>query len=251
MAGPDPLYEGIFRQSGVIRASSIIELFDFCWTLGALPEPAGSNVAVQTHSGGPGAIAADACGRAGFDLPPFSAETVKELKQYIPHTGSIGNPVDITFTKDPQSFWYNIPNLLLKDQNIDILLMYFLESIEMMKRHLQKFMGIPPEKLEEECLRIINAQCDALSHLLKQYGKPIAGYTFRSLEEPFIQELYRRGIPVFPGPERAVRAMEAMLRYKSIRARILSGDERDANGDVSYHVPIETEQREVLIYREN
>jgi acyl-CoA synthetase (NDP forming) len=202
-------------------------------------------VAVQTHSGGPGAIAADACGRAGFELPLFSAETVKELNQFIPHTGSIGNPVDITFTKDPQNFWYNIPNLLLKDRNIDILLMYFLESIELMERHLTRFMGWSPEKAREEGLRIIGAECDALSSLLKQHGKPIVGYTFRSLEEPFIQELYRRGIPVFPGPERAVRALEAVIRYKSIRANILSDGERDENGDDSPRISAGSSGRQV------
>ncbi|MBN1614286.1 MAG: CoA-binding protein [Deltaproteobacteria bacterium] len=247
MAGPDPIYDGIFQQSGVIRASSIIEMFDFCWTLGALPEAAGTNVAVQTHSGGPGAIAADACGRAGLDLPLFSAETLTGLKEYIPHTGSIGNPVDITFSKDPQSFWYNIPNLLLQDRNVDILMMYFLEAIEMMERHMTRFMGWSPEKAREEGLRIIGAQADAIASLMKHHGKPIVGYTFRSLEEPFIQELYRRGIPVFPGPERAVRALEAMIRYKAIRAEMLSGDEREENGDSSSQVATGRYGRQVSV----
>jgi acetyl-CoA synthetase (ADP-forming) len=125
--------------------------------------------------------------------------------------------------------------------------MYFLESIELMERHMTQFMGLSPEKAREEGLRIIGAQCDALSSLLKQHGKPIVGYTFRSLEEPFIQELYRRGIPVFPGPERAVRAVEAMLRYKSIRANILSDDERDENGDYSPQVATGRYDRQVSV----
>ena len=37
MAGPDKLYEGALAQSGVIRARSISELFDFCWVLGTQP----------------------------------------------------------------------------------------------------------------------------------------------------------------------------------------------------------------------
>ena len=73
LAGPDQLYDGVFRQSGVIRANSITELFDFCWVLGTSQPPGGNRVIVQTHSGGPGATAADACSRTGLDLPAFSA----------------------------------------------------------------------------------------------------------------------------------------------------------------------------------
>ena len=224
MAGPDNLYDGIFRQSGVIRAASISEMFDFCWTLGVVPMPAGRRVIVQTHSGGPGAIAADACGRAGFELPSLSPETVEELSPYIPHTGSINNPVDITFTKDPQSFWSNIPRVLLKERNADILLMYLLESAEMLEERLASFMNIPQERASEEAIKIINSQCDALSSLLKQFEKPMVGYTFRSISERFIQELFRRGIPVFPGPERAIKAIDALLRYKEYRENFLNGD---------------------------
>ncbi len=41
MAGPDALYDGIFKQSGIIRARSIEELFDFCYVLGSKPQPKG------------------------------------------------------------------------------------------------------------------------------------------------------------------------------------------------------------------
>ena len=63
LAGPDKLYDGVFRQSGIIRARSIEEMFDFCYALGSSPLPAGNRVIIQTHSGGPGAAAADACSR--------------------------------------------------------------------------------------------------------------------------------------------------------------------------------------------
>ncbi len=221
MAGPDRLYEGIFRQSGVIRARSITELFDFCRTLGTVPMPAGRGVAVQTHSGGPGATAADACGRAGFDVPSLTPETLEKLSEFMPHTGSINNPVDITYSKDPRNFWFNIPATILTDKNINILLMYFLEEYDSLTRHLVKFMNIPEENVDQEARKIIDSQADVLSGLLRNYGKPIVGYTFRSISEPFCQELFSRGIPVFPGPERAVRALDALLRYKEHRERLL------------------------------
>jgi len=54
LAGPDRLYDGVFRQSGILRAGSIEELFDFCWALGSCPLPRGDGLIIQTHSGGPG-----------------------------------------------------------------------------------------------------------------------------------------------------------------------------------------------------
>jgi acyl-CoA synthetase (NDP forming) len=94
MAGPDALYSGIFRQAGVIRAATITELFDFCWALGVLPEPSGPRVVIQTHSGGPGATAADSCGRAGLTLPPLSGKTRERLGAFLPHTASMIEPMD-------------------------------------------------------------------------------------------------------------------------------------------------------------
>ena len=126
MAGPDNLYEAVFEQCGIIRARNVTELFDFCWALGALPPTSGRGVFVQTNSGGPGAAAADACGRAGLHLPPLSEKTRERLADIIPHTASVANPVDLTFTKNPRHYWKEIPEALLDDENCEALLMYLL-----------------------------------------------------------------------------------------------------------------------------
>jgi len=84
VSSPDDLYSGMFRQSGVIRAQSVTELFDFCWVLGSLPKPEGPRVVIQTHSGGPGAAAADSCGRAGLELPALSDDSVEKLTPFVP-----------------------------------------------------------------------------------------------------------------------------------------------------------------------
>ena len=99
MAGPDAVYEGIFRQCGIIRARSVTELFDFCWVLGAMPLPAGRRLVIQTHSGGPGAAAADHCGREGLDLPLLSPETVERLKPFLPIRRASASR-DMTFARN-------------------------------------------------------------------------------------------------------------------------------------------------------
>jgi len=231
LAGPDGLYDGMFRQAGVIRAESITELFDFCWVLGSSPRPRGRRAIILTNSGGPGAAAADACGRAGLELPALSAETVQKLAPYMPGTGSINNPVDVTFSKKPMALFSEIPQALLEDEKADALLMYFLTSMDIVKRSL-RFLGVAEDNLVEEGLKFIEKQCESLAETAKKFDKPLVGYTFRPLEEPGIQGLLRRGLPVFPGIRRAVRAVQALVAYSKFRAGSAAGS-LEANPEVS------------------
>jgi len=219
MAGPDLLYDGMFRQSGVIRAQSVTELFDFCWALGGLPRPKGPRVVIQTHSGGPGAAAADACGREGLDLPTLSPETRKRLKPIVPHTSSTGNPVDLTFTKDPLLYFSEIPKVLLADNNVDILLVYFLTPLQVVRRALEQ-RGVPEEQVMEQSSKLLDTQCESVAHLKETQEKILVGYTLRSPEDEFIQGLLSRGVTVFPDPNRAARALQALVQYGSLRDEI-------------------------------
>ena len=221
LAGPDRLYEGVFRQSGIIRTNSITELFDSCWALGSLPEPKGPKVVIQTHSGGPGAAGADSCGRATLELPALSAETLDKLAPFVPHTGSLNNPVDLTFSKNPMHYFSEIPKVLLEDKSTDILMIYLLMPAQNVERALEQ-MGLSREQVIEQSRKLIDAQCEALARLLETYGKPVVGYTFQSLKDQFISGLLERGVTVFQGPERAALALKALVDYTRLRDKILA-----------------------------
>ncbi|MBI9075825.1 MAG: CoA-binding protein [Desulfatibacillum sp.] len=219
MAGPDALYDGMFRQCGIIRASSIVELFDYAWALGTLPLPKGKNIAIQTHSGGPGATAADCCGRNGLSMPSFSKETLEKLRDLVPGTASVNNPVDITFNKNPRDFFHAIPTALLEDPNIHMLLTYYLMPIQAIKRPLARS-GVPEAEAEQAALDIMEKFCIDVGDLVKTHGKPTVGFTFRGLEEPFPVGLIKHGVPIFSSPERAVSALAALARYADYKARL-------------------------------
>jgi acyl-CoA synthetase (NDP forming) len=218
LAGPDRLYDGVFRQSGIIRAQSVTELFDFCWALGRLPKPKGRRIVIQTHSGGPGAAAADACGRVGLEMPALSPQTPEKLAPFMPHTGSISNPVDMTFSKNPLYYFSDIPKVLLEDDNADILLVYFLTPSQVVRRALEQ-MGVPQDRVVEESSKLIDAQCEAVARLVENHDKPLVGYTFRSHEDEFIRGLLNRGVPVFPDADRAARALQALVEYSNLRKK--------------------------------
>lgn len=220
MAGPDDLYEGVFRQSGVIRAHSVEELFDFCWVLGSCHQAGGNRVIIQTHSGGPGAAAADACGRLGLELPILSDEIQERLGLYVPHTGTISNPVDITFSKNNLDFFSNIPGVLLEEKKADVLLIYFFMPWKMMKQSFRN-LGIAEDEMDEQSRNFVGSLGGMFGQLRANHHKPIIGYTYDTSANPVIKEIQSQGIPIIPGPTRAARAVEALVRYSRYREEIV------------------------------
>ena len=213
LSGPNEIYDGIFRQCGIIRAHTLPELFDYALALGTLPRPRGNGVVIQTHSGGPGATAADACGRAGLQLPRLSPETLEKLKPMIPKTASTANPVDMTFSKNPSEDYFNIPDVLLGDERTDILLSYFLSPELVLERILGE-MGVPEEMIPQEARKLIDGHVEKFSSLTGLHpDKAIVGFTFRNLQERIVRGLLDRGIPVYQDPERAARAIAAVREY--------------------------------------
>lgn len=221
MSGPDHVYDAVFRQSGVIRARSITEMFDACWLLGSMPRPGGNRVAILSHSGGPGATAADICGREGLELPSFAEETLEKLAPYIPNTGNANNPVDLTFTRDIRDFFLKIPQILLDDAKIDILLIYNFMPVTMMKRRMRAI-GIAEEDIDKTLDEMVRATGEIARELRKNYDKPVVAFSFRSLEEPINKVFIENDVPMFPNPERVARALKSFVDYYRNRERFPS-----------------------------
>jgi len=80
-------------------------------------------------------------------------------------------------------------------------------------------MGLSKNQAIEQSTKLIDAQCKSIAHLIEIHNKPIVGFTFHSLQEHFIKNLLNQGVPVFPGPERAVRALNALVQYYRLREK--------------------------------
>lgn len=219
MAGPDRLYDGVFAQSGIVRADTLTELFDFAWVLGMCALPPSRRVIVQTHSGGPGAAAADACSRNGLELPPFAQATLETLRPLIPLTGSMSNPVDLTFSKDPMDYFRNIPQVLLADSGADGLLIYFFTPQKNMLRIMQS-QGVAAEEALAFAEQLAAGQARELAELARVHAKPVIGFSYQSTDAPIINQILASGIPVLPSPERGARAMAALVRHRELAAKL-------------------------------
>ncbi|MFJ8962606.1 GNAT family N-acetyltransferase [Lentzea sp. NPDC102401] len=103
-ATPSVTRDALFRQAGVIAVDSVPELVDAVMALSWQPVPGGRSVAVLSNAGGLGVLAADACTREGLLMAELSDETLKSLRELLPTTASVQNPVDTTAVVDDDRF---------------------------------------------------------------------------------------------------------------------------------------------------
>ena len=96
LVGDDAVVDAVFRRSGVIRVDSLEDLIitsGLLATTGPLP---GTRFGFVTASGGASEIIADRAEDEGIEIPEFSPETVKRLRQVVPPFAATQNPVDVT-----------------------------------------------------------------------------------------------------------------------------------------------------------
>jgi acetyltransferase len=104
LAGQESAFNAAFRRSGVIRAETTEELFDWARALAWCPLPEGRAVAVLTNSGGPGVTAADAVEAHGLYLAQPGPETLAALLAQLTPEASLQNPVDMLAAASPQQY---------------------------------------------------------------------------------------------------------------------------------------------------
>ena len=95
LAGEDAICEAVFREAGIIRVTSIEELFNSAIMLTYQPLPKGDSLAIVTNAGGPGVMATDAAVHTGLTIATFAPETTAKLSAALPAAANIKNPVDV------------------------------------------------------------------------------------------------------------------------------------------------------------
>lgn len=128
LAGNDRIYDDVFRQSGVIRASSLRQLLEFARGVPVLPTPKGENVVIITGAGGSGVLLSDACVDNGLKLMTMPDDLDAAFRKFIPPFGAAGNPVDITGGEPPQTY-KNTVRLGLEDDRIHSLILGYWHTI--------------------------------------------------------------------------------------------------------------------------
>ena len=211
MAGDDAIYDGMLRQCGIQRATSIEEMLDWCWALSTQPRPPGNRLCVLSNAGGPGASMADTASREGLEVPVLSEGLQAKLREHLPYTGTGVNPIDITFLLDYKALYDTIPRLLMESGEVDGIVMYGVFGT-LLFRSRQKALEGRIDYDVEALVPMYMALIEGFAKLSSEYGKPVLVSSFWGRDDDALAYLTDIGVPVYPSPERAVKAFAALTR---------------------------------------
>ena len=197
LAGTEQIYEGAFKQAGIIRVRNVEELFDFGRAL-ALQHPGYTQtVAVLTNAGGPGIIAADALEESGLKVQRFSERTMAKFEEFkakkllLPVLSGF-NPMDLSAEATSEMFALAL-STILEDPEIGGLVLITLHHA--------------PTILDDAVIKI--------AKVVPKYKKPVTVCDMGGTEmaETMRMSFEKRGVPSYSVPERAARALWALVYY--------------------------------------
>lgn len=237
LAGLDSAYDAIFFQSGIQRVEGVDQLFNYALAFAHQPVPKGSRIAIVTNAGGPGIMATDAAIRHGLSLATLSEKTQEKLKEHLPETASIQNPVDVIGDATHERYEAAIREILM-DDGVDGAIVIL--TPQAMTDVLQTARIVPnvTKGIDKTLLCAFMGIVDVSEGI-------------RYLEE--------HGIPNYAFPEEAVKAMGSMVRFGDLlrldrrKIRRVAADRETAaqiikkklNENGRYYMP-EREANEIL-----
>ncbi|MFI7057590.1 GNAT family N-acetyltransferase [Streptosporangium canum] len=123
-ATPDVAVDVLLKTSGVIRVETVQDMLDTARLLATQPLPRGRRVAVVGNSGGPQALAADACEQRNLLVPELTPVTRGRLRSRLPAAAAVANPVDLTAGGSAQELAFAIETVLA-DPGIDMVMVVY------------------------------------------------------------------------------------------------------------------------------
>ena len=178
-------------QAGAVVVEDTTALIDAAQALGLVRLPPGSSpgVGVVTGQAGPGLLLADELGVQRVALPELAAATTDRLRELLPPITFQRNPVD---TGRPAESFGDVLATVAGDPAVDLLTVYLLDE---------------PDAAD-------------VSGLLAAAPRPaVLALTATPERLTAVRADLAGAVPVLPTPERAARAVAALVRDAQLRSR--------------------------------
>jgi acyl-CoA synthetase (NDP forming) len=209
LAGSDAVYDALFEQTGVYRATTTEEQIDVAYACMRGIFPASNRLGVVTLSGGAGVLICDAAERHGLDVAPMPADAQRKLKDLLPFA-TVTNPVDTTAQalNDMSLLARNI-EVILDEGGYDALIGFFttVPNTRTLSAPLRK-------AIMDGCARF----SDRLI-VMAMIGDP-----------EVVRDYEAAGFLVYEDPDRAVVAIAALARFAQAFARPATPAQAAATG---------------------
>lgn len=186
LAGADAIYDSLFKKYNVCRAYTIEEFYDFTKAFAYLKPPKGNTIVFITTSGGAAILGTDQAEQEGLDAAPLPEQVVEAITPLIPAHAIKANPIDLTGDATAQMFGDVIREAR---DHFDTLGVIF---------------GDPVEGASE----VVTPAANELVIFL-------GGADVERRER---ERMHLKGIPVFPTPERGIKALAKVMDRKSLSA---------------------------------
>lgn len=191
LAGNDAAYAALFRQSGIIRANSSEELFDYIKIFSTNEIKSAARLAIITNAGGPGVLAIDSTIENGLTVATLSEATKAILKEALPAEANIHNPIDVLGDARADRFSAAI-YAALSDENVDAAVII-----------------LTPQSTTE-----IEATANVIVAARNKFKKPIAvAFMGQELVAPGLEILKDNKIAAYSYPESAIKSLSVLEKF--------------------------------------
>lgn len=188
LAGSYEVFRSILRQFRIREAPDYESLLDAAKALSCQRPAHGKRVCIITNGGGSGVLAADECMRSGLDVAPLPGSVKQILRSSFPPFYVLGNPIDLT------------GQVRADDYRI---------ALDAVREVYDGFVIIALTGVAGVTLEV----GEMVRDFRTTAGKPVVAHVAQGgIAEKLKTLLEKSKIPVFPSPERAVRALSMLLR---------------------------------------
>ncbi len=191
LAGSAQVIDAVIKQTGLIQAKTMEEVFDFARVLSSEPIPKGKRVQIITNGGGYGVLTTDALSLNALQLAQMQEKFRKPIVAVSPSYAVIKNPMDLTGDADNNRFMVALQNALA-DSEVDSIILIMLFQVP---------------TLDSDII-------EGISGLLRNRKKPVlvvsVGGEFAQMHMHLLE---REGINTFNEPNNTARAMAALAHY--------------------------------------
>ncbi len=195
LAGADVAYQAAFARTGVVRANTFEEMFEFATAFATQPLPQGGRVTVVTNAGGPGIMTTDAIELSGMKMADLSDSARDQMAANLPDAASVKNPVDVLGDALADRYKMAI-DLAVADENTDAVIVV-----------------LTPQAMTD-AVGTAQAVIDAAGK------KPVLCCFMGGIDiSAGCDLLVSNGVPNYTSPERAVGALKAMVDYAQWREK--------------------------------
>jgi len=205
LTGSTQLFDAACRQAGVQICDDMLEMFDFADTLAHQPLPPGNRVGIASGGGGFCVVTAEACAKAGLEVPVLDEEAQREVLGHVREfSPSPLNPLDLIARKSHIDYGAAI-EILAKQDYIDGLII------------MPPYGGFRRTSSVDEMKGLVEC-CATIADIPGKYQKPVLAFARREFRNTATYEILSRGkIPFYESPETCARAMKALCSYAEFR----------------------------------